>query len=413
MKLRKYGGLWILAGGMVFSLVVPVRAWAHGERSIMPVLRMRTVQFYDVEWDKTQIAVNEEVRIRGKFHLMEYWPENVGKPTRAYFNVAIPGPRLIRVEQRINGVPVFNHMEFQLGREYSFETVLRGRQPGRWHIHPMINGEKAGPMPGPGQWVEVTGNFADFRDPVKLLTGEVIDLHTYGLSTVRFWHYLWVAVALFWLVWWLRRPSFIPRYRMLQQGDEASLILPSDRTLGVVVLVGTILIVALGVAVTLGKYYRTSVPLNADIHYIDPLPSEVSESIRIEPVKASYSVPERSIKLKVRITNNHSEPIRFSEFSTVGVRFIESSLLGNYPLGQNYPEELVAKNGLVVSPKNTVGPGETAEFDLDMTDAVWATEQLIDLATAAGTSVAGLFFFHDASGKRHMVPFFTPIVPVF
>jgi methane/ammonia monooxygenase subunit B len=116
--------------------------------------------------------------------------------------------------------------------------------------------------------------------------------------------------------------------------------------------------------------------------------------------------------MKLRITNTLPEAIRISEFSTAGVRFIVPDS-GISPGAGNYPLELVAKTGLRVGPRNTVAPGDTVEVDLDATDAVWETELLIDLTSGAGTSIAGLLFFHDASGKRHMVPVFSPIVPSF
>jgi methane/ammonia monooxygenase subunit B len=51
---------------------------AHGERSQEPFLRMRTIQWYDVEWGEEAkggkaTKVNEVAIMKGKFHLAEDW----------------------------------------------------------------------------------------------------------------------------------------------------------------------------------------------------------------------------------------------------------------------------------------------------------------------------------------------------
>ena len=36
---------------------------AHGEKALEPFIRMRTIQFYDVQWDKQKFNVNEDVSV--------------------------------------------------------------------------------------------------------------------------------------------------------------------------------------------------------------------------------------------------------------------------------------------------------------------------------------------------------------
>ncbi len=49
--------------------VVPHSAFAHGEKALEPFIRMRTIQWYDVQWSQDKLAVNGEVAITGKFHV--------------------------------------------------------------------------------------------------------------------------------------------------------------------------------------------------------------------------------------------------------------------------------------------------------------------------------------------------------
>jgi methane/ammonia monooxygenase subunit B len=42
-------------------------ASAHGEKSQAAFMRMRTIHWYDLNWSKDEVAVNETVTISGKF----------------------------------------------------------------------------------------------------------------------------------------------------------------------------------------------------------------------------------------------------------------------------------------------------------------------------------------------------------
>ena len=130
----------LMALGLVLSVysfnVQPVMA--HGEKALEPFIRMRTIQFYDVEWDKQKFNVNEQVSVSGKFHVAEDWPVSVPKPEASFLNISTPGPVLIRTERYLNGKPFMNSVALQPGGDYTFKIVLKGRLPGRYHIHPFL-----------------------------------------------------------------------------------------------------------------------------------------------------------------------------------------------------------------------------------------------------------------------------------
>ena len=71
-------------------------AWAHGERSQEPYLRTRTVQYYDVHFDKKSVKVNEDFTLVGKFRLMEDWPDAVSLPETVFLSAYSPGPMITR-----------------------------------------------------------------------------------------------------------------------------------------------------------------------------------------------------------------------------------------------------------------------------------------------------------------------------
>ena len=152
-------GGWVLA----LTLLLSATAAAHGER---------TAHFYDMTWSKTQVAPNDEVIIEGKFRLFKDWPVNLPPPDVAFLGNGTPGPVFVRTESWINGQAAIQSMRLLRNRDYAFKTVLKARLPGRHPMHPMVNVQGAGPLLGPGTWVEVTGRAEDEQGH-RLTTGPV------------------------------------------------------------------------------------------------------------------------------------------------------------------------------------------------------------------------------------------------
>jgi len=210
------------AAALAMGLMVDIQpAAAHGERSQEPFLRMRTIQWYDMKWGPETTKVNDFAAMTGKFHLAEDWPRAVGKPGRAFFNVGSPSPVFVRLSTKLNGEPTYISGPLEIGRDYAFEAKLKARIPGRHHMHAMVNIKDAGPIAGPAAWMNITGSWDDFTNPVKLLTGETIDTETFNYSNGMFWHILWLGLGIFWIGYYVARPMFLPRSRvLLAYGDE-------------------------------------------------------------------------------------------------------------------------------------------------------------------------------------------------
>ena len=405
----------LLSSGWVFALtlLLSATAVAHGERNQEPFLRMRTAHFYDMTWSKTQVAVNDDVVIEGKFRLFKDWPVNLPPPDVAFLGNGTPGPVFVRTESRINGQAAIQSMRLLRNRDYAFKTVLKARLPGRHHVHPMVNVQGAGPLLGPGTWVEVTGRAEDFRLPAHTLDGTQIDnLETWGVANVMTWHLVWVVLAVVWLAWWMRRPLLIPRYAALVAGRESALIRRSDLAMAAGMLVACVCVVVGGFVWAEAKYPRT-IPLQGGRAQVKPLPRPRAP-IDIVVERATYDVPGRSMKITAKIHNGGLRPLQIGEFTTSNLRFINHAVpAAMAKLDPKYPADLIPRNGLVVTDNAPLAPHETREIQLDMTDAIWETERLTSLINDPDNRVGGLVFCFDAQNQRSIANLSGSIVPIF
>ncbi|HXW30678.1 MAG TPA: bacterial ammonia monooxygenase, subunit AmoB [Xanthobacteraceae bacterium] len=394
-------------------LAQPRPALAHGERNQEPFLRMRTVHWYDIKFSATEVAVNDLLTITGKFRIFEDWPEILAKPDTVFLGLAAPGGAMTRVESYISGIPAIQSTGLQLGRDYEFKIVVKGRIPGRHHIHPMLNVKSAGPLPGPGEWIEVTGHFDDYRQPVQTLDGTLIpNLEDWGLGVVFGWHGLWFVIGLAWLLWWLRRPLLIPRYLALRAGREDALITRHDRVVAAGLLVGVIALVAGGFYWAEAKYPNT-IPLQAGRVRVEPLPLQ-APMVDIKVKQARYDVPGRAMRVMLEVTNNYSKAVQLGEFTSANLRFVNPAVAAAVAnVDPSYPKDLLPKSGLQVEPNTPLEPGETRTIKFVAADVAWEIERLTSLMRDPDSSFGGLLFFYDSDDSRHIVNVFGTMIPTF
>ena len=384
--------------------------YAHGEKALEPFVRMRTIQWYDVQWSQDKLRINDDAVITGKFHVAEDWPRGVPKPDLTYLNVASPGPVFIRTERYLNGQASVSSTTLKLGGDYNFKIVLKARLPGRFHLHPFFNLHDAGAVMGPGHWFEVTGDPGAFTNPVKTLNGDVIDMETYGLLNGAAWHALWFALGSAWLLWWVRRPLFIPRYKMLQAGQEKGLITSLDKKIALVILIGVPLVVFGAQAMTDGQYLNT-IPLQAAIDHIEPLPPLVNTGrAQVKVQRTEFHVPSRAMTMVTQIHNDSDSPVQIGEFATANVRFINP---GTDPSVPDDADTTVARQGLTIDSAGPVQPGETRIVRVTATDTMWAVERLEGLIRDADSRLGGLMFLFDAAGNRHVASISSAVIPKF
>ncbi|MEI2657300.1 MAG: methane monooxygenase/ammonia monooxygenase subunit B [Nitrosomonas sp.] len=402
-------GAAIGAASLAVTLVVDVApAAAHGERSQEPFLRMRSIQWYDMKWQPKVTKVNDIATMTGKFHLAEDWPRAVGKPGRAFFNVGSPSPVFVRLSTKLNGHPTFISGPLEIGRDYEFEVKLKARIPGRHHMHAMVNVKDAGPIAGPASWMNISGSWDDFTNPITTLTGKSIDLETFNFSNGVFWHIVWLGLGCFWIGYFVAKPMFLPRSRVLLAYGDELLTSPTDRKVGLAVAILTCAIVWGGYRYTESVHPYT-VPIQAGESKVEPMPI-APNPVAIKITHANYDVPGRALRVTMEITNNGDSAVNIGEFTTAGVRFVNK--LGQSHLDPDYPRELVA-TGLSVDNDNGIQPGETREIKMEAKDALWEVQRLMALLGDPESRFGGLLMTWDQQGNRYINSIAGAVIPVF
>jgi methane/ammonia monooxygenase subunit B len=402
-------GAAIGAASLAMTLAVDVKtASAHGERSQEPFLRMRSIQWYDMKWQPKVTKVNDIATMTGKFHLAEDWPRAVGKPGRAFFNVGSPSPVFVRLSTKLNGHPTFISGPLEIGRDYEFEVKLKARIPGRHHMHAMVNVKDAGPIAGPASWMNISGSWDDFTNPITTLTGKNIDLETFNFSNGIFWHLVWLGLGCFWIGYFVAKPMFLPRSRVLLAHGDELLTSPMDRKVGMAVAILTCALVWGGYRYTESVHPYT-VPIQAGESKVEPMPI-APNPVAIKITHANYDVPGRALRITMDVTNNGDSAVSIGEFTTAGVRFVNK--LGQSHLDPDYPRELVA-TGLTVDNDRGIEPGETREVKLEAKDALWEVQRLMALLGDPESRFGGLLMTWDAEGNRYINSIAGAVIPVF
>ncbi len=384
-------------------------ASAHGEKSQAAFMRMRTIHWFDLNWSKDEVAVNDTMTISGKFHVFAGWPETVDKPEVSFLNIGIPGPVFIRAGSWIGGQLVPRSVSLELGDTYEFKVLLKARRPGDWHVHTMMNVEGGGPIIGPGKWVTITGTMGDFVNPLTTLTGQTIDLETYALDNVYFWHALWYSIGLAWLIFWIKRPMFIPRHIAVTSGKADTLVSATDKKVAIGFAVATLGLLMYSMGAT-NEEYPITTPLQAGLmRGIKPIEMpEATVSVKVED--ATYRVPGRAMQMTLTITNNGDSAVRLGEFNTASVRFLDADVLEDE---SGYPDDILAEEGLTVSDNSPIAPGESRTVEVTASDAAWEVYRLADLIYDPDSRFAGLLFFFDEDGNRQMTMVDAPLIPSF
>ena len=389
-------------------------AFAHGEKAMEPYFRTRTVMFYDVTWTTDEIAVGEDMVVEGKFRFHSDWPQAVDDPDVIFVTQSIPGPVLARVDSYLNGVPArqsFRDME--IGKDYHYKMTMRGRVPGKYHVHPAIAIKGSGTIIGPGQWVNVVGSREDFKFPAETMDGvQIEDLETYALKDVFNWHATLGGLGLFWLLWWVWRPLLIPRYQALKKGREDLLITPLDLTVGVMLGVLVFVLIVYNYTNATNKYPKR-VPLQTSRMYTDPI--EIDDPrIKINVSRAEYDVPGRSMRMWMEIKNNGNESVRLGELTTANLRFINKDFNAALEsIKDGYPSEHLADTGLNIDNDIFISPGQSHKIFVRATDARWETERLTSFLTDVDARIGALLFFYNDNGERKIVDVASSILPVF
>lgn len=380
-------------------------AWAHGERSQEPFLRMRTITFYDTKWSKARVTPGETMDLTGKFHVFSEWPRAVYLPDSIFLHYSVPGPSMLKKEAWMNGMPVINATTAKLGGDYDYRMGIMGRVTGTYHVHPMVNIEGGGPLVGGGEFVTVDGDWSNFKNEITTIDGQTLDMETWGLGRIVGWWVLWAVIGVFWLGYWVVRP-FTRRIFMVGTVPEEELVSPGDRTVGLVLMIATVLIVAIAYVTTNGAYPIT-IPLQTgrmdapDLKPTVEFTPYAQATVRARPVTAVYTVPGRSLGMVMEVTNGSNRAQHLGGFITANLQFRDPAL---------FPDSRLK---IKVEPAGPIAPGQTVTLSVDATDAEWEYQRLAELIYDSDSRYGGLLEFFDADKNRQIVEVGGPVIPSF
>src|SRR4029453_18276830 len=176
--------------------------FAHGEAGDQPFLKNMTTAFYDVSISPTEVEVGQPVTVTGTVKVLETWPHTLDTPEIAAIVPVVPGPVFALKDRTVNDQSATGSFFAEKGGIYQFKMVLLGKEPGRWHVHPGIAINGTGTLLGPGEWVTVKQGAGKFEFPVTLLSGETIELNTYGGQFVWWWSFAGFLLGMVWMVYW-------------------------------------------------------------------------------------------------------------------------------------------------------------------------------------------------------------------
>jgi methane/ammonia monooxygenase subunit B len=296
------------------------------------------------------------------------------------------------------------------GEQYNFEITLKARKPGRYHLHPIINVKDAGPIIGPGIWVDVGGDPATFENSSKTLFNQNLNLETYGFANATAWSAAWMVLGLVWFAYWLTKvPLILPRFRRASAlGENADdMITQRHRQAALSILVAALMLIAGGYFYATERWPVTT-PLQTGKIKTPALKVEPSP-VLVTMDDARYRIPGRSFRIELTVSNSGKSPVGIGEFSSGNLRFINSAVLKVAPKDE---DDLVAQDALRVE-GGEVQPGETKKIVIYADDAMWETQRMTTMISSPDAVVAGMLFFFDAQGHRYPVEICGPMIPLF
>lgn len=390
--------------GLLLSLILTLGsatvALAHGENSQEGFLRMETAAFYDVQFSSDKVKQGEQITITGKVKVLETWPSTLGKPEVGYINVIVPGPTFFMRERTVNGQPQPGSILIEKGGVYEFKLVMEGRRPGNWHLHPVLYVEDSGGLIGPGQWTTVEASAVGFSTPVKLATGETVDLQTYAKPLIFWFSFLGFIPGVIWMLWWTLKHRTVTNLAVTSQiplndpGEDIGLITKADHKVSTALAGVTVLLLVAG-WFYIESAYPTRLP--QQVRRLAPVPlAEPPSFAKAKATTAIYDPDTGALVIEAQVTNTGKEPMQVTSFVTSNLTFAvkNAGAAGSFVLNA---EPAVVK------------PGETAKVKLTMQDKVWAERRLISVGKAE-LGVAGLLAL-ESGGQRNMVTISSAVFP--
>jgi len=406
MAKRLFAAVFALAAAM---LLRAPSVSAHGEAGDQPFLKDLTAAFYDVKISPTQIEVGQPVTVTGKVRILETWPYTLDPPQTAYITPVVPGPVFALKDRTINGQSAPGSFFVEKGGIYQFKMVLLGRDPGRWHVHPGIAVQGTGTLIGPGEWVTVAAGAGKFTFPVALVSGQTIDLNTYGREFVWWWSFAGFLIGAVWMFYWTLSKRTVTNLAVTVQlgpNDDApdiGLITPRDHMWMNVLAGVTIAMLVVGWAYA-ATTYPVRMPQQTD-WFAPKFISSGDKMAEVEPQGATFDDGTDTLLTKVSAKNVGTSPITLKQYIMAMTTFVNGGADEQAKAG---PRDYVGQ--LEVEPSSPIAPGQTQDLTLKMTSPVFSEERLIPVHDPQ-QFIAGLLRFENAQGAQQLVVARSSVVP--
>ncbi len=385
------------------------RVFAHGEAADEPFLKNLTTAFFDVSVSPTAIQVGDPVTITGKVKILETWPHTLYTPEIASIIPVVPGPVFMLKERTVNGEASIGSFFVEKGGIYEFRMVIIGKEPGEWHVHPGIAIHGTGTLIGPAEWVTVAPSPTPLEFPVTLLSGETIELGSYGSSFVVWWSFLGFGLGVIWMLYWTLTKRTVTNLAVTLQippnddGPDLGLITPRDHMwMNVIAGVALILLVVGWTYATTS--YPVRWPQQTDWFTPDPISSGPNMA-EVRATGATFDEGTETLEMGVRVTNVDDSPISVKTYTMAMASFVNG---GEQEQAAAGPRDFVGP--LNVDPNVPIEPGETQELRLSISSALFGTERLIPLS-APQQYIAGVFQFENTAGDQELVTVRSSLVP--
>lgn len=406
MRRRLLFALLLGLGLVIFSAPA---AFAHGEHSQEPWLRLSTVGFWNTTFSAQTIQQGQEVTITGTAKVLETWPKTLPDPETAFIGVESPGPAFLIKDRVINGRAAPASFYVERGGVYNYKITLVGRVPGTYHVHPTFAVRSAGTLIGPGQFIRVTKSANGFSNPVQLYNGKTVNLESYGLGwPVMGFSVLTFLLGMVWLLWWIVPKPTVSRLAVTSQlsvnddgGDAVGLVTKRDHRAMDIIMLATVLLLV-GGWIWQATAFKTKIPQQVDRFRIESA-TQPATFATATMNKITYDRKARTLTMDVQAANQGKTAMDLRSVHFANLTFVPGT-------GSATPPGVDGTYQL--SPAGSVDAGATKVLTVTMKGTTLSFNDLVPTGTA-NTNMTAVLEFADQGNASNFVTTQQFLTPVF
>jgi methane/ammonia monooxygenase subunit B len=403
--------LFALLLGLGLTLFSAPAAFAHGEHSQEPWLRLSTVAFWNTTFSAQTVQQGQEVTITGTAKVLETWPKTLPDPETAFINVETPGPAFLVKERVINGLAAPDSIYIERGGVYNYKLTLVGRVPGTYHVHPTFAVRSAGTLIGPGQTIRVTKSAAGFSNPVELYNGKTVNLESYGLIwPVMGFSVLTFVLGMVWLLWWIVPKPTVSRLAVTSQisvnddgGEAVGLVTKRDHRAMNWIMLATLLLL-IGGWIWQATAFNTKIPQQVNRFRVASAPQPATFSTATLN-KITYDRKAQTLTMDTQAVNQGKTPMELRSIHFANLTFLP----GSASAGATAPG---VDGTFELSPSGQIAAGTTQDLTLTIKGKTLSVNELVPTGTA-NSNVTAVLEFADGNNTSNFVTVQQFVTPVF